>query len=77
MKRKYSGNLPAGRSGTKILLTKKINSMRSVLYWVAVILVIGWLIGIFAYSARGLIHALLVLAIIALLLGIIKKSSDL
>ncbi|NCI45901.1 lmo0937 family membrane protein [Sediminibacterium soli] len=50
--------------------------MRSLLYLIAVILVIGWLIGFFAYSVGGLIHILLILAIISLLLGIINRSAD-
>ncbi|WP_158828045.1 lmo0937 family membrane protein [Mucilaginibacter lacusdianchii] len=49
--------------------------MRSLLYIVAVILIIGWAIGVFAYSATGLIHALLVIAIIAFLIGIIRNPS--
>ncbi|MBC7829207.1 MAG: lmo0937 family membrane protein [Chitinophagaceae bacterium] len=48
--------------------------MRSILYIIAVILVIGWLLGVFVYSAKGLIHALLVLAIISLLIGIIRRA---
>lgn len=48
--------------------------MRSILYLFAVILIIGWLIGVFAYSVTGIIHVLLVLAIISLLLGVIRKS---
>ena len=36
------------------------------------ILIIGWLLGFFVYSAGGLIHALLVLAIIAILINIIR-----
>ncbi|HEY1030518.1 MAG TPA: lmo0937 family membrane protein [Flavipsychrobacter sp.] len=48
--------------------------MRSILYIVAVILVIGWLLGVFVYSVKGLIHILLVLAIISLLLGLIRRS---
>jgi membrane-bound ClpP family serine protease len=48
--------------------------VRGILYIVAVILVIGWLLGIFVYSAKGLIHILIVLAIIALLLGVIRRS---
>jgi hypothetical protein len=48
--------------------------MRSILYLFAVILIIGWLIGVFAYSVSGIIHVLLVLAIISLLLGVIRKS---
>jgi hypothetical protein len=45
--------------------------MTSILYIIAVILVIGWLLGFFVYSATGLIHILLVLAIIAILLAVI------
>jgi hypothetical protein len=48
--------------------------MRSLLYIVAVILIIGWAIGVFAYSATGLIHTLLVIAIIALILGVINRA---
>lgn len=46
--------------------------MRNVLYLIAVILVIGWAIGFFAYSAGGIIHILLVIAIIAILLNVIQ-----
>ncbi len=42
------------------------------LYLIAVILVIAWAIGFFAFSAGYLIHILLVLAIIAILLRIIR-----
>ena len=48
--------------------------MRSILYLVAVILVIGWLLGVFVYSAAGLIHVLLVLAVVSLLLAIIQRA---
>lgn len=48
--------------------------MRSLLYIIAVILVIGWLLGVFVYSSTGLIHILIVLAIISLLLGLIQKG---
>ena len=47
--------------------------MRSILYLIAVILVIGWILGFFVYSASGLIHILIVLAVIALLLGLIRR----
>lgn len=50
--------------------------MRSILYIIAVILVIGWAIGVFAYSASGLIYALLVLAVIAFLLGAIRGGGS-
>src|SRR4051812_13759035 len=49
-------------------------TMRSILYLIAVILIIGWLLGVFVYSATGLIHILIVLAIVALLLGIIRRA---
>ncbi|HSJ68624.1 lmo0937 family membrane protein [Litoribacter ruber] len=45
--------------------------MGSILYIIAVILVIGWIFGAFVYSAGGLIHILLVLAVIAVLFNII------
>jgi hypothetical protein len=50
--------------------------MRSLLYIVAVILIIGWAIGVFAYSAGGIIHILLVIAVIALLIGIIRGDTS-
>jgi hypothetical protein len=49
--------------------------MRSILFLIAVVLIIGWLLGVFVYSATGLIHALLVIAIISLLLGFIRRGS--
>ena len=48
--------------------------MRSILYLIAVILVIGWLLGFFVYSATGLIHVLIVLAVVSLLLGLIRRT---
>jgi hypothetical protein len=48
--------------------------MRSILYLIAVIMIIGWLLGFFVYSAQGLIHILLVLAIIAVILAVIRRA---
>jgi hypothetical protein len=48
--------------------------MGSLLYLIAIILIIGWLLGFFVYSAGGLIHILLVIAIIAILLQVIRGS---
>ena len=42
------------------------------LYLIAVILIIGWLLGFFVFSAGGLIHILLVIAIVAIILRIIQ-----
>lgn len=49
--------------------------MNSLLYLIAVILIIGWVLGVFVYSAGSLIHVLLVIAIIAILLSIIRGRS--
>lgn len=49
--------------------------MRSILYIVAVLLVVGWLLGFFVGHAGGLIHILLVLAVVSLLLGFIRRGS--
>jgi hypothetical protein len=48
--------------------------MRNLLYVIAVVLVIAWLIGYFGYQAGGIIHVLLVIAIIAVLLQVIRGS---
>jgi len=48
--------------------------MRGLLYIIAVVLVIGWAIGVFFYSLTGLIHILLVIAVIAILLGLIRRA---
>ncbi|HTD99550.1 MAG TPA: lmo0937 family membrane protein [Mucilaginibacter sp.] len=48
--------------------------MRGLLYIIAVILVIGWAVGFFAYNPGRIIHVLLVIAIIALLLGVIRRA---
>lgn len=45
--------------------------MNSLLYIIAVVLIIGWLLGVFVYSVGGLIHILLVLAVVAILLRLI------
>ena len=46
--------------------------MSSLLYIIAIILVIGWLLGFFVYDAGSLIHILLVIAIIAILFRLIR-----
>ena len=48
--------------------------MSNILYVVAVVLIIGWLLGVFVYSATGLIHVLLVLAVVSVLLTLIKRG---
>lgn len=46
--------------------------MGNLLYAIAVILIIFWAIGFFAYSAGTIIHVLLVIAVIAILLRLIQ-----
>ncbi len=48
--------------------------MRGLLYTVAVILVIFWALGQFAWHAGGIIYVLLVLAVISFLLGAIRRG---
>ena len=46
--------------------------MSYILYVIAVLLVIGWAIGFIGYQAGGLIHILLVIAVIAVILNVIR-----
>ena len=46
--------------------------MGNLLYTIAVILIIFWAIGFFAYSAGAIIHILLVIAVIAIILRLIS-----
>lgn len=46
--------------------------MGNLLYLVAVILIIGWAVGFFAFHTGGLIHALLVIALIAVIFRVIS-----
>ncbi len=46
--------------------------MGNLLYIVAVILVLGWAIGFIGFNVGGIIHILLVIALIAVILRIIQ-----
>jgi hypothetical protein len=46
--------------------------MGNLLYVVAVILIIAWAIGFVGYSAGGIIHVLLVIAVIAIIFRVIQ-----
>jgi hypothetical protein len=46
--------------------------MGNLLYLIAVVLVVMWAIGFFAYSTGGIIHILLVIAAVAILLRVIQ-----
>jgi hypothetical protein len=49
--------------------------MSNLLYIIAVILILGWVIGFVGFHVSGIIHVLLVIAIIAVLLRIIQGRS--
>ena len=49
--------------------------MGNLLYTIAVILVIIWAIGYFGYAAGGIIHVLLVIAIVLFLLKFIRREA--
>jgi len=49
--------------------------MNSILYIVSGVLVKKRTLGVFVYSLTGLIHVLLVIAIIALILGVIRRPT--
>ncbi|HPH83904.1 MAG TPA: lmo0937 family membrane protein [Ferruginibacter sp.] len=49
--------------------------MGNLLYIIAVILVIGWAIGFLGFHTGGIIHILLVIAVIAVLLKLIRGNA--
>jgi hypothetical protein len=50
--------------------------MGNLLYIIAVILIIGWVVGFFAYSAGGIIHVLLVIAVIAIIFQVVRGTKS-
>lgn len=46
--------------------------MGNVLYILAMIMIIAWLVGFFAFNAGGLIHILLVIAVIVIIIRVIQ-----
>lgn len=46
--------------------------MGNLLYIIAVILVIAWAIGYFGYATGGIIHVLLIIALISLIFRVIQ-----
>ncbi len=49
--------------------------MGNLLYVIALVLVIIWAIGFFGYAAGGIIHLLLVIAIVMVLLKFIRREA--
>ncbi|MDX1586590.1 MAG: lmo0937 family membrane protein [Balneolaceae bacterium] len=48
--------------------------MKNILNILAALLIIGWIVGFFLYSEGGIIHILLVIAVIALLLQVLRRK---
>jgi hypothetical protein len=48
--------------------------MGNLLYIIAVILIIGWAIGFFGYHSGGIIHVLLVIAVIMIILKAVRRD---
>jgi hypothetical protein len=68
------GDVGAGRRFVTLAINLKITIMGNLLYLIAVILVLCWAVGYFAYGAGGIIHVLLVIAVIAILLKVIRRA---
>ena len=49
--------------------------MSNLLYAIAIIFVIAWALGFFVYSLGSVVHILLVIAVIAILLRLIRGES--
>jgi hypothetical protein len=49
--------------------------MENLLYIIAVLLIIAWAIGFIGFHAGGIIHILLVIAVIAVLLRLIRGKN--
>jgi fatty acid desaturase len=52
----------------------KKKKMRSILYIIAIVLFAGWVLAVFYWNAGGLVHIMILLAVIFLLFGVIKKA---
>lgn len=50
--------------------------LRSILYIVALLLIIGWVLGLFVYNVGAVIHLLLVLAIISIIISFIGGRKE-
>jgi len=47
--------------------------MKAILYILAVLMIIGWIIGLTLKVAGGMIHILLVIAIVSILINVIQS----
>jgi hypothetical protein len=65
------------RKKQKIIINTKTIIMGNLLYTIAVILVIVWAIGYLGFQTGGIIHVLLVIAVIAVLIRLIRGNNPL
>lgn len=50
--------------------------LRNLLYFIAILLLVGWVLGYFVWKHEGnMVHIMLGLAVVALVLGITRKES--
>ncbi|ASS49684.1 MAG: hypothetical protein A3D31_01735 [Candidatus Fluviicola riflensis] len=73
---KTEDNIFLNRSSLFINEHQKLEIMRNLLYILALLIVIGWAIGYIGYSAGGLIHILLIIAVVSVLLGVIQGRNS-
>jgi hypothetical protein len=51
--------------------------LRNLLFFIAILLILGWVLGYFVWPHEGnVIHILAVLALISLVLGLTRKNSN-
>jgi predicted PurR-regulated permease PerM len=48
--------------------------MRNLIYIIAIALIIGWSVGYFVFGVNGMIHAILILAIVATLVNVVSQA---
>lgn len=78
---RIAGSIRRSRNYWKLFLPqaghyKYIIMIRSILYVIAVILVISWALGLFVYNIGSIIHILLVLAVISIIISFIGGSKS-
>jgi len=54
------------------LNNNKNDFMGNTLYVIAVVLIIGWFLGFFAFHVGGIIHTLLIIALIVIIVRVIQ-----
>jgi hypothetical protein len=76
--RRVSALVPIGRGAFARPENRTTQQVRAMLYTIAVILIVLWLLGLVtSYTVGGFIHVLLVIAIIMILLNIISGRRSL